>query len=103
VLKEEKMPFFKQSTSLLHFLLKIGYDCIKPDQIVMNVAKELRITDSESEKGRLQAVRVVQLYSVNRKIRPSIVDFYLLIYGRQSWAIKFVNSSFYERKIHLPC
>ena len=92
------MPFFKQSTSLLHFLLHIGYDCIKPDVIIMKVAKELGIVSSNSEKEKLQVVRFVQLYSISRRMRPSIVDFYLLIYGGQRWAKQFVHPSFYERK-----
>lgn len=75
------MPFFKKSTSLLHFLLHIGYDCIKPDLVIMKVANKLGMVSSSSEKEKIQVVRVVQLYSVNRKIRPSMVDFYLLVYG----------------------
>lgn len=104
-LKKEDVPYIRQFTSLSHFLIMSGYDCIKSDVIVMKVAKQLGIIDSdkETEKNKLKVVRFIQRYSVNRNIRPSIVDFYLLIYGRQSWAIKFVNSSFYERKIHLPC
>lgn len=97
-LKGVNMPFFKQSTSLLHFLLHIGYDCIKPDVIIMKVAKELGIVSSNSEKEKLQVVRFVQLYSISRRMRPSIVDFYLLIYGGQRWAKQFVHPSFYERK-----
>lgn len=85
-LYKENMPFFRRSTSLLHFLLHIGYECIKPDLVVMNVANKLGITGSKSEKSKLKVVRIVQLYSVNRKIRPSIVDFYLLIFGGQRWA-----------------
>ncbi len=38
VLKKEKMPFFRRTTSLLHFLLSVGYDCIKPDIIVRAVS-----------------------------------------------------------------
>lgn len=97
-LEKVKMPFFKKLTSLLHFLLSIGYDCIKPDLVIMKVAKKLGIVFSDSEKEKLEVVRFVQLYSINRNIRPSIVDFYLLIYGGQRWAKQFVNPSFYERK-----
>ncbi len=97
-LEKVNMPFFRQSTSLLHFLLHIGYDCIKPDVIIMEVAKNLGIVSSNSEKDRLQVVKFIQLYSISRRIRPSIVDFYLLIYGGQRWAKKFVHASFYEGK-----
>lgn len=96
-LEKVNMPFFKQSTSLLHFLLHIGYDCIKPDIVVMKVAKKLGIVYAESEKEKLQVVRTVQIYSVVQDIRPSIADFYLLICGGQRWAKQFVNPSFYER------
>ena len=37
-LKKIKMPFYGNTTSLLHLLLNLGYDCIKPDTIVMKVA-----------------------------------------------------------------
>lgn len=95
-LEKENMPFFRRATSLLHFLLHIGYDCIKPDTVVMGVAKELGIVNSErGTKNLLFIVRFIQIYSVERKIRPSIVDFYLLVYGGQRWAKQFVISSFY--------
>ena len=97
-LEKANMPFFKRPTSLLHFLLDIGYDCIKPDLVIMKIAKELRIVFSNSEKEKLKVVRFVQLYSISRRMRPSIVDFYLLIYGGQHWAKQFVHPSFYERK-----
>jgi hypothetical protein len=62
----------------------------------MKVAKELGIVDSErGTQNLLQAVRVAQLYCVNRKIRPSIVDLYFLVYGGQRDAKQFVNASFY--------
>lgn len=98
-LEQERMPFFNRHTSLLHFLLYIGYDCIKPDLVVMKVAKKLGIVESErGTKNLLQTVRIIQIYSFNREIRPSIVDFYFLIYGGQRDAKKYVNASFYERK-----
>lgn len=97
-LKESNMPFFKQPTSLLHFLLHAGYDCIKPDLIVMRVAKKLGIVPKETGIKNLSAVvRVIQQYSVKRNMRPSIVDLYLLIYGGQLWAKQFVKPEFYEK------
>jgi len=93
-LEKENMPFFRRATSLLHFLLHIGYDCIKPDTVVMRVAKKLGIVNSErGSKNLLFMVRFIQVYSVERKIRPSIVDFYLLVYGEQRWAKGFVVPS----------
>jgi HD superfamily phosphodiesterase len=98
-LREVNMPFFKRDTSLLHFLLHAGYDCIKPDLVVMKVAKELGIVPSEKgTKNLLQVVKFVQAYSVKRRIKPSVIDFYLLIYGGQLWARQFVHPSFYGNK-----
>lgn len=95
-LENENIPFFKQSTSRLHFLLHIGYGCIKPDQIVMQVSKKIGLVESEKgERNRLNVVKTLQRYCVDRKLKPSIVDFYLLIYGGQRWARQFVNPQFY--------
>lgn len=93
------IPFFRSTTTLLHLLLHIGFDCIKPDLIVMTVAKDLDIV--QSIKGNTNLIKVVQFvqnYSLKRTIKPSIVDFYLLIHGGQLWARRFVNSSYYNRK-----
>lgn len=101
-LKEVNMPFFRQPTSLLHFLLHLGYDCVKPDIIVMKVAKEFGIVPSEKgTKNLLSVVRFIQTYCVKKgtkRIRPSTVDFYFMIYGGQSWAKQFVYDSFYSKQ-----
>jgi hypothetical protein len=97
-LKSNKIPFFQSTTSLLHFLLDIGYDCVKPDLVVMKVAKKLNIVDSETgDQNFRKTVRFIQEYSVDRKIRPSIVDFYFLIDEGQMGAKKFVISDFYKK------
>ena len=95
-MKNVKMPFYQSSTTLLHLLMMLGFDCIKPDTIVMRVAiEELGIVGSEKrENDRIGVVRDIQDYSVNNKIKPSIVDFYLLIEGGQTWARKFVDNEF---------
>lgn len=98
-LKNNKIPFFQSTTSLLHFLLEIGYDCIKPDLVVMKVAKKLNIVDNEtSDKNLRKTVRFIQHYSIDRKIRPSIVDFYFLIDEGQMGARKYVNQNFYKNR-----
>jgi hypothetical protein len=75
ILKQEKIPFFQSTTSLHHFLLDIGYDCIKPDLVVMRVGKKLKIvSESNGEKNFRAIVRTIQAYSISRKIRPAIVD-----------------------------
>ena len=93
-MKNAGMPFFRNTTSLLHFLLHVGYDCIKPDLILMRVAREIGIVDSVSgERNRVATIRLIQRYCVNRRIRPSVVDLYLLVYGGQDWAKRFVNTA----------
>ena len=96
-MKLNKIPFFQSTTSLLHFLLAIGYDCVKPDLVVMKVAKKLNIVDNKtSNKNFRKTVRFIQEYSVDRRIRPSIVDFYFLIEEGQMGAKKFVSPGFYK-------
>jgi 3-methyladenine DNA glycosylase Tag len=91
------MPFFKSSTSLLHFLLHIGFPCVKPDLILMRVAQKIGMVDSvRTERDRLRAVRLIQLYCLRRGMLPSVVDLCLLIFGGQKWARQFVCSSFYS-------
>lgn len=93
-----KIPFFRSTTSLLHLLLDMGYDCAKPDLVVMKVAKKLSIVDNESgDKNLRQAIRFMQEYSLNREIKPSVVDFYFLIEGQQKGAEKYVSENFYRR------
>jgi hypothetical protein len=97
-LKTNKVPFFQSTTSLLHFLLHIGYDCVKPDLVVMKVAKKLNIVDSKTgERNFRKAVKFIQEYSISRKVRPSIVDFYFLVDEGQIGARKFVAKEFYTK------
>lgn len=96
-LKNNKIPFFQSTTSLLHFLLDVGYDCVKPDLVVMKVAKRLGIVDNEAgDKNLRKTVRFIQEYSNDRKIRPAVVDFYFLIDGGQMGARKFVREDYYK-------
>lgn len=83
------MPFMGNITTLLHMLLEMGYDCIKPDRILLKFANEVGI----SNKKRF--VRVLQEYSLYKNIKPSIVDLYLLIYGGQLSAKHFVKPEYY--------
>lgn len=97
VMQENKVPFFRSTTSLLHFLLDTGYDCVKPDLVVMKVAKKIGIVEKESgENNLINTVRRIQEYSVHHKIRPSIIDFYFLIDEGQLGAKKFVEKEFYN-------
>ena len=95
-LKNQRMPFFRRTTSLLHFLLSVGYDCIKPDSVVMKVAKEGEMVPSETgDENRRKVVTEIQLYSVERQIRPAVVDLYFLIYGGQRAVRHLVHPWFY--------
>lgn len=97
ILKQRKISFFQSTTSLLHFLLDAGYDCIKPDLVVMKVANKIKIVDDEKgEKNFRNTVKTIQQYSLARNIRPTIVDFYFLIDEKQRWAKKFVTNDFYN-------
>lgn len=100
-LKEEmevnKIPFFRSTTSLLHFLLHTGYDCVKPDLVVMKVAKKIGIVEQESgDVNLVNTVRTIQEYSITRKIRPAIIDYYFLIDEGQLGIKRFVKKEFYE-------
>lgn len=97
-LKNNKIPFFQSTTSLLHFLLEMGYDCLKPDLVVMKVAKKLKIVEDEvGDKNLRKTVRTVQEYCIDRNVRPSVIDFYFLIDEGQMGIKKFVKPEFYKK------
>lgn len=103
-LKEYKMPFFKQTTSLLHLLVDLGFYCLKPDLVVMKVASQgLGLTQYKKsyypDKELVKVVRAIQTYSLEKGLRPEVLDLYLLIEGGQSWAKKkqFVTRDFQPR------
>jgi 3-methyladenine DNA glycosylase Tag len=97
IMEVNKVPFFRSTTSLLHFLLETGYDCVKPDLVIMKVAKKIGIVENESgDKNLVQTVRTIQEYSIDRKIRPSVIDLYFLIDEGQLGAKKFVKDDFYN-------
>ena len=95
-LADNKVPFFQSTTSLLHFLLETGYDCIKPDLVVMKVSKKLGIVETDKRDHNLiKTVKTIQQYSLARKIRPNIIDFYFLIEEGQLGSKKYVKPDFY--------
>jgi 3-methyladenine DNA glycosylase Tag len=100
-----KMPFFKNTTSLLHLLLHVGYPCLKPDLIVMNEALKFGGVKStkKTPQNLRQAVTFFQYYSVSRKIKPVILDFYLLVDGGQDWAKRFINQNYYSTSPKPSC
>lgn len=89
------IPFVRSTTSLSHLLLHLGYDCIKPDVIVMRVAQRLKIIDDPKKDTSLRKVaRLLQEYAVSRGMRPSVVDMYFLIQEGQSEARDWVKPGF---------
>lgn len=95
-LKERDIPFLQSTTTLLHYLLDTGYDCIKPDLVVMKVAAKIGIVERETGDANFRkTVKIVQHYSLSREIRPSIVDLYFLIDEKQKAAVEYVRPEFY--------
>ena len=96
-LKLAKTPFLRETTTLLHFLLDLGYDCIKPDSAVMKASKDIGIVESEKgEKNFIKTVKFIQDYSLKKDLRPCIIDLYLLIAGKQTEASLLVDKKFYS-------
>jgi hypothetical protein len=94
-MKELDIPYLKSTTSLLHLLLHLGYDCIKPDVIVMRTAERLKIvSDTKKDSSLKKVAKLLQEYSISREIRPSIVDMYFLIQEGQSEAKGWVMTDF---------
>ncbi|MGY6255550.1 hypothetical protein ACXIVK_18980 [Paraburkholderia caledonica] len=94
-MKEHGIPYLGSITSLSHLLLHLGYDCIKPDVIVMQVAKKLGMVEDTKKDSSLQKVaRLLQQYAYSRQIRPSEIDMYFLIQGQQSEARAWVRPDF---------
>lgn len=95
MMRDADIPFISSTTSLSHLLLHLGYDCIKPDVIVMRVAQRLGIIDDpKKDKNSRKVARVLQEYAVSRGMRPSVVDMYFLIQEGQSEARDWVMPDF---------
>jgi hypothetical protein len=95
MMRAADIPFISSTTSLSHLLLHLGYDCIKPDVIVMRVAERLKIIDAPKKDKNLRKVaRVLQEYAVSRGMRPGVVDMYFLIQEGQSEARDWVQPAF---------
>ena len=98
-LKDAKAPFLRETTTLLHFLLDMGYDCIKPDSAVMKASVDIGIVDKATrETNLIQTVKFIQEYSIKYKVRPPVIDLYLIIHGRQTEASSLVDKDYYKRK-----
>lgn len=95
-MKERKVRYLQTTTSLLHFLLDFGYDCIKPDSAVLEVCQRLGIIEKKSgDKNLRKAVDFLLRYSVEKGLRPSIVDLHFLIDKPQEGARKYVREKYF--------
>jgi hypothetical protein len=96
-LKVAKAPFLRETTTLLHFLLESGYDCIKPDSAVMKAAVKIGIVQERSgETNYIKVVKHIQLYCLEKNLRPPVVDLYLIIEGQQTEAALLVKKQYYQ-------
>lgn len=94
-LRSRKMPFFSSTTSLLQLLLDLDYDAVKPDLIVMRLARRIGLVNSESGDKHLRlAVRTIQEYSVSRRVRAAAVDWHMLAFGGQTEAAQALTQRF---------
>jgi hypothetical protein len=95
-----RIPFFRETTSLLHLLTSLGYDCIKPDSAVLKAARKLGFLSSDrpGDKDLVEVVKTIQSYSIhmNRAKPPPVLDLYLLVHGKQTEAADFVSDEYYN-------
>ena len=86
-LKKRGMPFFANTTSLLQLLMDLGFDSIKPDLVVMRVAKNWGIVPKATgERNLRRAVEAFQKYGIRRGCRPLAIDWEVLTFGAQKGA-----------------
>jgi len=94
-LRGREMPFFRSTTSLLQLLLDLDYDSVKPDLIVMRLARRIGMTDRELGEKHLRAVaREVQDYAIRRGVRAQAVDLEMLALGGQTGARLLLSERF---------
>ena len=94
-LRRREMPFFRSTTSLLQLLLDLDYDSVKPDLIVMRLARRIGIVDRETgERAFRQCVRFLQEYSIASSCRAAELDLALLAFGGQASAGQLLTERF---------
>ncbi len=97
LMKQREISYLQSTTTLLHYLLDTGYDCIKPDSAVMGVAERIGIVDNKTgDKNLRKTITTLLEYCVARNLRPSEVDLYFLIAKPQEGAKKYVRKEFYS-------
>ena len=86
-LRKREMPFFRSTTSLLQLLLDLDFDSVKPDVIVMRLARRIDLVEGEGGERHLRsATREIQRYAIERGLRARAVDLMILAFGGQTGA-----------------
>lgn len=94
-LHRRQMPFFRSTTSLLQLLLDLDFDSVKPDLIVMRLARRVGIVDRETgDRALRQCVRSLQAYSFAHSCRAAELDLALLAFGGQTGAGRLLSQRF---------
>jgi hypothetical protein len=88
--------------------MMLGFDCAKPDLVVMRAAVDLGIVPeppkqnknpdvyrAHPEKSLQEVVTTIQSYALSRKTRAPVIDLYFLIHGGQSDAVGLVGRGYY--------
>jgi len=90
-----KMPFFRSMTSLLQLLLDLDFDSVKPDLIVMRLARRIGLTSKETGDRKMrEVVQIIQRYCLNRPLRASAVDLMMLCLGGQTGSVALLSKRF---------
>jgi len=93
--RRRKMPFFRSTTSLLQLLLDLDFDSVKPDLIVMRLARRIGIVVRETGDSTFRrCVRLLQAYSIRESCRASEIDIALLAFGGQTGASRLLTQRF---------
>jgi len=94
-LMRREMPFFRSTTSLLQLLLDLDFDSVKPDLIVMRLARRIGIVERETgDRAFRKCVRFLQEYSIQKSCRAAELDWVLLAFGGQSGAGRSLTQNF---------
>jgi hypothetical protein len=104
-----QLPYFANFTSLCHLLMHLGFDCAKPDIIVMKAAVDLAVVPqppkqkknpekscTHSEESLKQTVKTIQAYAACRNTRAPVIDLYFLVHGRQADTIGLVEAAYFS-------
>jgi len=95
-------PFLSSTTTILHFLMEIGFPSIKPDSAVQKAFNKLSgnkifnigvLSDDEIK----QILNAIQEFAITSSMDPKQVDLYLLTIGGQSSILNngYINPGYY--------